>query len=165
MIANAGDLIDIQVSVIVKKDRVDRITLSWQSDSFAKEIIPRERLWHTLCAETAPLTVTVGPLDTHPDHVVITGDIEIAIAGVEETVYLRAYDELDNMQSHQSDVFSLTATHQVSGASVSAVVTPVSNSYYEAKYTLPSSGSYDMDITVQPNGSGSALNVRSLVIQ
>ena len=92
------------------------------------------------------------------------GDYSKAVAGVSESITLKAYDIYGNLQIHQSDVFTLAFYIDNVVQTVSASVVPQSNGDYTATYTLTVTGEYSMAINVQPNGSGSNYLVTSISI-
>ena len=144
--------ITIEYSERIGKSEIE---FYWESDQIAKQIVPKEYLFHVLYSENTPTTIVVEPLATSASNVVLSGDYAQAISGVQETITLEARDTFDNLQIHQSDVFSVVLTHTATSTTVTGVVTAQSNGVYQATYTLTNKGEHTMAITVQSNGSGS----------
>ena len=154
-----GTLYDIYLEYVEMIGKSE-VRLRWESDQIARQVIPKEYLYNELYSESTPITLVVQPLPTSASHVVVSGDYAQAVSGVQETITLEAHDIYENLQTHQSDVFSVVLTHVASGTTITATVSPQSNGVYQATYTLPSKGEYSMDVKVQPDGSGSFTSVR-----
>lgn len=77
---------------------------------------------------------------------------------VEESHLLYARDKEGNLQNDILDVFTVKLTHKTNV--VTGAVTSVSNGIYRVKYTLMVAGEWDLQILVQPGGSGPSYPIR-----
>ena len=120
-------------------------------------------LFHTLNSEMTPYTFTVEPTATNEttSHLVDTKPTESAIVDVKESHLVNARDLYGNLQIHTDDVFSVyltnTANPQITYTGTS---TAIADGIYQLEYTILVSGSYLLEIMVQPGGTGPAYHIK-----
>ena len=82
-------------------------------------------------------------------HLVDTKPTENAIVLVQETHTVHARDVYGNLQINMDDVFSVTLTNTAdSSIAVTGTSTAVSDGTYSLQYTIPTAGTYLLEILV-----------------
>jgi hypothetical protein len=78
---------------------VTKLIFLWESDSLNLEVIPTDNLYNELYSSTTPFTFTCIPDISNATTTTLTNNnYQIALVGIQETLYINARDKFSNLQ-------------------------------------------------------------------
>ena len=150
------------------------ISLSWRSPSIPKQIIPTTALYYRAPISGSPFpSIVIGPGDSSAltsvaydsDPVLLgvgkTGGLSAAVAGVNQSVLLRAVDAFGNVNTNATTNTSLiTCTLTGADPLASTSIAWLNAGIYVINYTAAVTGNYSLSIKVKGfNVAGSPFTV------